>query len=106
MTYKVVYNSCYGGFSISEAAYNRMVELNYNAPKDVTNYCGKYYFNIERHHPLLVQVVEEFIKGGKEAGGDCSRLAIEEIDVPVYEIKEYDGKEYIETPSGDWHIIK
>ena len=38
-----------------------------------------YYNNVDRHDPVLVQVVEEL---GKNASGDFAELAIDEVDGP------------------------
>lgn len=58
-----------------------------------------YYTNIDRHDPVLVQVVEEL---GDKANSEYAKLRIEEVHGP-YRITEYDGNESIETPGGlDW----
>ena len=58
-----------------------------------------YHREVDRHDPILVQVVEEL--GGK-ANGECAKLAIDEISGP-YRIDEYDGYESVECPdSYDW----
>lgn len=58
-----------------------------------------YYLNVDRHDPILVQVVEEL---GDKANGKYSELAIAEVD-GQYRIDEYDGMESVETPgSYDW----
>jgi hypothetical protein len=58
-----------------------------------------YYMNVDRHDPVLVQVVEEL---GDKANGEFAKLRIEEVYGP-YRITEYDGNESIETPGGlDW----
>lgn len=55
--------------------------------------------NVDRHDPVLVQVVEEL---GDKANGEYAKLRIEEVSGP-YRITEYDGYETVETPSGcDW----
>jgi hypothetical protein len=106
---KVVYNRCYGGFSLSDKAMDRMVELGYPLElnpkwkpdsKSIFNYKYLTYLrDISRHDPILVQVVEEL---GEEANGECANLAIEEVKGP-YRINEYDGSESVETPSSyDW----
>ena len=59
-----------------------------------------YYNNVDRHDPVLVQVVEEL---GKNASGDFAELAIDEVDGP-YRIDEYDGFESVMT-SGDYDWI-
>jgi len=110
---KVVYNSCYGGFCLSDEAMDRMVELGYPLqlnskynPNNKSEYgessqkyvcCG--YVECERHNPILVQVVEEL---GDKANGDYATLRIAEVSGP-YRIDEYDGSESVETPdSYEW----
>jgi hypothetical protein len=107
---KVVYNACYGGFGLSIEAMDRMVELGYkglelnpkygSGKKSISNYY-KYYgdYNIPRHDPILVQVVEEL---GEKANGNCADLQIEEV-YGSYRIDEYDGNESVMTaPDYDW----
>jgi len=58
-----------------------------------------YNRNVDRHDPVLVQVVEEL---GKKANGECAELAIAEV-YGSYRIDEYDGFESVETAdSYDW----
>jgi len=58
-----------------------------------------YNRDVDRHDPVLVQVVEEL---GKKANGDFAELAIDEVHGP-YRIDEYDGFESVETAdSYDW----
>jgi hypothetical protein len=137
---KVVYNSCYGGFSLSREACERYWELQgkkvwiengnfmgiftvwlvppeeritlveaknwssmslterlaYNKKHSEQTW---YDHNVDRHDPILVQVVEEL---GEEADGDCAKLAIAEVSGP-YRIDEYDGSESVKQPDGyDW----
>ena len=63
--------------------------------------CHLYLQDIPRHHPLLVQCVEEL---GKEASGPCSDLAIYEISGNRYRIEEYDGNESVVEPWDDNYI--
>lgn len=60
---------------------------------------------VERHDPVLVQIVEEL---GSKADGECSRLRVAEIPCPMYKIINYDGNEITKTPfeDDDWIIIK
>ena len=54
---------------------------------------------VDRHDPILVQVVEEL---GEKANGMCAKLAIDEVSGP-YRIDEYDGYETVKEPDGyDW----
>jgi len=52
-----------------------------------------HYRDVDRHDPVLVQVVEEL---GDKANGMCAQLAIAEVD-DSYRIDEYDGFESVET---------
>jgi hypothetical protein len=55
--------------------------------------------NVDRHDPILVQVVEEL---GDKADGMFAKLAIAEVSGP-YVIQEYDGYESVETSDDiDW----
>lgn len=137
---RVVYNYCFGGFSLSPEACKRYWELQ---GKEVWIEEGKEYksmgvftvwlvppeervkqknwssmtmdkriaYNkkyseqtwnnrsVERHDPILVQVVEEL---GEKANGMFAQLAIDEVSGP-YRIDEYDGRESVESPdSYDW----
>ena len=56
--------------------------------------------NVDRHDPVLVQVVEEL---GDKANGKHAQLCIEEVYGP-YRIDEYDGNESVMT-SGDYDWI-
>lgn len=103
---KIVYNKCYGGFSLSKKAVERYFELKgwelwvinangweYYICKD----SGEYFFahELERDDPVLVQVVEEL---GSVANGDYSELAIRELPSGTrYYIREYDGYETVVT---------
>lgn len=56
--------------------------------------------DIERHDPVLVQVVEEM---GDAADGDHAELAVVEIPDDVeYIIEEYDGLEHIAEAHRTW----
>jgi hypothetical protein len=59
-----------------------------------------YYNTVDRHDPVLVQVVEEL---GDKANGICAKLRIDEVDGP-YRIDEYDGNESVET-AGSYNWI-
>ena len=82
---KVVYNTCYGGFGLSELALRWLMNHGFN---------GDAYL-IERHNPLLVQCVEEL---GDEAGNEYSELAIAELSGNKYIIENYDGAETVIEP--------
>ena len=87
MSYKVVYNSKYGGFGMSReglAEYNRLTSLHV-----------KGYYCIERDDPVLIQLVETM---GKEIDDECSRLKIKEFPMKYKSClkwTEYDGCETV-----------
>ena len=91
---KIVYNGCYGGFSLSLAGWERYVELG----GQVEN--GRL---VTRTDPILVQVVEEL---GEKANGMCAELRIDDLPVGTkYRIEEYDGFEHIETEDSiEWSV--
>ena len=105
--YKVVYNSCFGGFNLSAFAVMRAREIAGEGSKwdDVDPSFGNSDFQeIPRHDPVLVQVVEEM---GEGASGRFADLKIAEIHSSLYQIDEYDGNESVVTPDNmDWVVIK
>ena len=115
--HKVVINIKYGGFSLSRKAVLRAREISGNSQWGGATIKGDVYENgkhvdydyghideIERHDPVLVQVVEEL---GAEADGMCAKLSVTTTSSNIYRIDEYDGMESLETPdSYDWVVIK
>ena len=102
MAYKVVVNGCYGGFSISKQALQRLKELKKAKGWDVSELCEHvdYDERIARHDEDLVKVVEEL--GPEAASGMCASLEVEELLYPVYRIEDYDGMETIKYPNSDY----
>lgn len=98
---KVVYNACYGGFSLSLNACKKLAELK---GVDVDS-IDPYGYGIDRHDAQLVKVVEEL---GKAANGSCAKLAIRELETGTrYYIDEYDGLESVITINEyDWKIAE
>lgn len=88
---KVVINRCYGGFTLSDVACEKLG-------------CGPYDYDQDelRSAVELVRVVEEL--GSKAASGSCSALKVVEIpdDVEWY-IHNYDGLETIEEVHRRWY---
>ena len=131
MSHKIVYNSCYGGYSLSDKAIDWLSEhgsertKNFIAQKrieakeieDFTSASQERIYNVtkfyvmdavrsflKRHDPDLVAVVEAL---GKEVNGTFSELDIEEIDEDKYFIEEYDGSETVVTPDDIcWEVIE
>lgn len=110
---KVVYNECYGGFSLSDEAIELYLNLKGLKYKKIKEQWGSRYEveenknfydrRIERDDPVLVQVVEKL---GMKANGSCAKLCIEDLPKgTLYRITEYDGYESIETKYDmDWSI--
>jgi hypothetical protein len=95
---KVVYNNCYGGFSLSKEGMKRYLELTGKA--DLRSSAGR---DIERDDPALVRVVEEL---GVAANGSFANLTIQELEPGTkYRVQEYDGNEWVETEADiEWKI--
>lgn len=102
MTYKVVINAQYGGFSLSAEA---SAYLNEHYDAGIDEAFGYIYNDkIPRHHEGLVHIVETL--GSERASGFCAKLKVVEIDSPMYRIDEYDGYESVEVPDSiDWVVI-
>ena len=91
---KIVINSDYGGFSLSEQALALYKELGGN---DLGN---MYSWDIFRNDPVLVEVVEAL---GSNADGESASLRIVEIpDDVLWTIQEYDGLEWIAERHRTW----
>ncbi len=113
---KIVYNACFGGFSLSRAAVLLGRELSGN-PRWADAYikgdvfpCGTpcdydygHISGLPRYDPILVRVVEQL---GAGANRRCAELKVRELPSGTpYRISEYDGRETIETAdSMDWTI--
>lgn len=108
---KVVYNSCFGGYSVSREAVEWLSE---HGGKDATaeltefdemveddpSYADYEDFRLDelpRHDPLFVECVEEL---GKKASGSYADLRIAKVEGNQYRIHEYDGSESVRTPAG------
>jgi hypothetical protein len=88
---KVVINKCFGGFGLSQKAYNEL-----GIPWDEYGH-GR---DIDRSCPELVKVVEAL---GEAADGTYAKLCVVEIPDDVeWEISEYDGYERIEEKHRSW----
>ena len=127
---KIVFNTCFGGASLSDKAIERYAELKgitlYKSPEEPiygTNYylCTEEVYNTlsdlekrdfyfyshdifrDRTDPVLVQVIEEL---GDAANGWSADLQICELPAGTkYHIDEYDGIETVKTPDDyDWQI--
>ena len=97
-TFKIVINTCYGGFGLSDEA-----EAMWRAVKKVADPDGVYYYDIMRDDPDLVYIVETL---GEKANSTYSRLKVVEVPMWLKEkgwtIQEYDGVEHIAERHYTW----
>jgi hypothetical protein len=84
--FKVVINTHFGGFSLSDEAVKWLGD---NGGDEATD-----YYEV-RHHPLLVKCVETL---GKRAWGHSAQLKVVELSQPLYRVGGYDGQEWVQTP--------
>ena len=91
---KIVVNRCYGGFGLSEEAYD-FLGLKWDG------YYGYAYMpDDKRTDPKLVECVEKL---GEKANGKFAKLEVVEIpDDVMWEISSYDGWETIEEKHRSW----
>ena len=127
--HKVVFNNCYGGFSISlkaiewlecnskdESLLAHIKRCKKNRDWSIAReqsialvdqmlcYNVSEFFDDKRHHKDLVAVVEAL---GKDANGECAELDIAKVYSKQYRIDDYDGVENVITPNGyDWIFIE
>jgi hypothetical protein len=91
---KIVINTCYGGFGLSEDSLE-----DYRKRKNITDK-NFYHWDIPRDCPDLVAMVEE---GGTDVDGIYSELKV--VDVPDdanWYIEEYDGMEHVAERHRTW----
>jgi hypothetical protein len=98
---KIVYNICYGGFGISNKAFNLLREWGHPAIKTIEDSYGLEFLcvydsiktdgYISRTDEMLIRAIEQL---GEDANGSCAKLVIEELDENCHaKIEEHDGKE-------------
>jgi hypothetical protein len=94
-TIGVAVNRCYGGFSLSEKAVE-MLRTRLGDPKIKSYSFDSCYDGDDgycRHHPVLIEVINEL---GEEADGSFAEIEIDYIEEKYkgfYSISEYDGME-------------
>ena len=87
---KIVINSCYGGFGLSNEAEKYLGGYEW----------GTYEYGKNRNDPNLVRCVEEL---GPKASGMLSSLKVVEIpDGIEWDIKEYDGMKHVAEKHRTW----
>ena len=113
---KIVINTCYGGFGLSEEAgewllangieepFKSQIQKSLNRDKK-DSLSGGIWCDLQgysnRTHPLLVKCVEVL---GEKANGKYSELEVEEVSGNYFRIDEYDGVESVVTPDLDYFI--
>lgn len=120
---KVAINRCFGGFGLSEKAFELLLErkgIEYEKrPAEYSmrskehdyyhkdhwgeddHYLSHYEFTQDRSDADLIQVIEQL--GVKEAGGWASNLKI--VDIPddvEWQIEDYDGLEHVAERHRTW----
>ena len=98
---KVVYNECFGGFSISRACAQWMADHGNKECMDMVLRPDEHFYGdlgetTPRHDALLVMAVEHL--GQEKASGDCAALVVHELKGDRYFIDEYDGSESVVEP--------
>jgi hypothetical protein len=94
MKTKVVYNSSFGGFHLSQTALDLYEELTGNSIDEYGDCC--------RHDAALVEVVETL---GEDACASHADLRIAYVN-EMYRVCEYDGSEWVETPESiEWVVV-
>lgn len=93
---RIVINTCYGGFGLSESAWTKYCSLSgQNKTEFIT------YYDIPRDDPYLVQVVREL---GQDANTDTSQLKVVEVPAGIrWHIAEYDGMEWVAEDHQTWN---
>lgn len=112
---KIAINTCFGGFNLSDKAFEKLLEIKgieyikinddgigyteYVKKDDPDYYLSEYEFS--RSDEDLIRVIEEL---GEEANGNFSELKIVEIpDGIKFTIEDYDGIEHIAEVHRTWN---
>jgi len=91
---KIVINTCFGGFGLSEESLE-----DYKKRKNITDE-NFYHWDIPRDCPDLVAMVEE---GGTDVDGIYSELKVVNVPDDVnWFIHEYDGMEHVAERHRTW----
>jgi hypothetical protein len=110
---KIVYNTQYGSFGLSDLAMYRYLELRggeITTKKDEYGFIHFFLngesiedYDLSRTDPILARVLEEL---GSAANGHVASLAIRELPVGTrYRIAEYDGCESVVTfDEQEWSV--
>lgn len=80
----VLYNACYGGYSLSENAKLELIKRHGNEVEEIFE---------SRHDSKIVDLYKEM--GSEWMSGDCAKIEIVSIEADGYKIDDYDGKESV-----------
>ena len=115
---RVLINSCWGGFNISEAGAFRLMQLGMGVEVeydewvyDKVTYREAYVHlpnDVKRHDARLLQCFDEL--GQAMAGSSCELKAVEvwpdDGGSVRYRVCDYDGREWVETPDSiEWVLV-
>lgn len=91
---KIVICKKHGGYGLSKEAIEWLVSKGID--------CDPYVNDpLERNDPLLIQMLKEL--GSKKASGPYAKLGIVEIPDDVdWDIRDYDGKEWVVEQHRSW----
>ena len=95
---RILYNACYGGFSISDRAIEEI-----NKRKDTrlrSKYALEQIYN--RSDPVVLEVFD--LLGSKEFSGEHAKIRAHTIDAKYAVISEYDGLETVDVNMYNYEI--
>jgi len=116
---KVVINRCYGGFGLSDAAFEKLLDrkgIAWEKKKDGSSYDAYYHaghldddnyylsyydFIVNRSDEDLLAVIEEM--GEASFGAHASLKIVNIPDDVEFEIEEYDGMEWVAEKHRTWN---
>lgn len=93
---KVVINTCYGGFGLSEKSLE-----DYKKRKEITDE-NFYHWDIPRDCPVLVEMVEEGVNLDYLDGQFAELKVVDIPDDANWYIEEYDGMEHVAERHRTW----
>jgi hypothetical protein len=98
MPRQIVINQCYGGFNLSEQVKTLYRQYTADIPRPAHWYIDA---DVCRDDECLLRIIKDV--GLDAAGGQFSKLKIVEIPDDVdWEIKEYDGVEWVAEKHRTW----
>jgi len=100
MSNRVLYNARYGGFSLSDEAWELVEYYCNKLGKDASSVTTR-----KRHHPILLRVFDEL--GSEAMSGKRANIQCKTLKGKTYRIEDYDGNETVVEPEDiHWITIK